>query len=128
MKSLFLPKSQRKIRDFPALPSTKLPGQKSLVFLVGILEESHSEFNWPLVTRCKQNTQQRKAACRPQYIRTRISYLKSSFILRTQLRDPHFFQKCCHFHQNQNKVSKNDNAFERNEDHVRNCILEMNEL
>ena len=29
--------------------------------------------------------------------------------------NPHFFQKCCYFHWNQNKVSKNDNTFERNE-------------
>ena len=42
----------------------------------------------------------------------------SSFILRTQLRDPHFFQKRCHFRWNQTKFSENDNAFERNEDRV----------
>ena len=44
------------------------------------------------------------------------------FILRTQLCDPHFFQKCCHFHWIQNKVSKNDKAFERNEDPVTGFI------
>ena len=38
------------------------------------------------------------------------------FILRSQWRDPHFFQKCCHFCWIQNKVSENDNTFERNED------------
>ena len=32
------------------------------------------------------------------------------------MHNPHFFQKCCHFRWNQNKVSKNDNTFERNED------------
>ena len=28
---------------------------------------------------------------------------------------PHFYQKCCNFCWNQNKVSENDNTFERNE-------------
>ena len=32
------------------------------------------------------------------------------------MHNPHFFQKCCHFRWNQNKVSENDNTFERNED------------
>ena len=32
------------------------------------------------------------------------------------MRNPHFFHKCCHFCWNQNKVSKNDNTYERNED------------
>ena len=32
------------------------------------------------------------------------------------MRNPHFFQKCFHFCWNQNKVSVNDNFFERNED------------
>ena len=41
------------------------------------------------------------------------------FILRTQLCDPHFFQKHGHFHWNQNKVSGNDNTFKRND-----CIFE----
>ena len=31
---------------------------------------------------------------------------------------PHFSQKRCHFRWNQNKVSENDNTFERNEDCV----------
>ena len=39
-------------------------------------------------------------------------------MLRTQLHDPHFFQKRCHFRWNQNNFCKNDNAFERNEDRV----------
>ena len=34
------------------------------------------------------------------------------------MRNPHFFQKCCHFCWNQNNVSENDNTFERNEDCV----------
>ena len=42
----------------------------------------------------------------------------SPFILRTQLRDPHFFQKRCHFCWLCFDFSKNDNAFERNEDRV----------
>ena len=37
-------------------------------------------------------------------------------MLRRQLRNPHFFQKCCHFRWNHNKVRENDNSFERNED------------
>ena len=53
MRSSFLLKSQPKITGISALPSNKLPGQKSFKFLVGILEETmtskiHSEFNWPL--------------------------------------------------------------------------------
>ena len=32
------------------------------------------------------------------------------------MRNPRFFQKCCHSRWNQNKVGENDNAFERNED------------
>ena len=53
MRSSFLPKCQPKITKIIALPSNKLPGQKSLKFLVGILGETmtswiHSEFNWPL--------------------------------------------------------------------------------
>ena len=36
--------------------------------------------------------------------------------MRRKLRNPHFFQKCCHFCWNQNKVSKNDKTVERNED------------
>ena len=38
------------------------------------------------------------------------------FFLKRQLRNPHFFQKCSHFHWNLNKVRENDNTFERNED------------
>ena len=54
MRSSFLPKCRPKITKISALPSSKLPGQKSLNFLVGILGETmtswiHSEFNWPLV-------------------------------------------------------------------------------
>jgi hypothetical protein len=50
MRSSFLPKSQPKITKIFALPSNKLPRQKSLKFLVGILEEMmtskiHSELN-----------------------------------------------------------------------------------
>ena len=53
MRSLFLPKCQPKIWRISALPSNKLPGHKSLKFLVGILGETmtssiHSEFNLPL--------------------------------------------------------------------------------
>ena len=32
------------------------------------------------------------------------------------MRNPHFFQKYCHFRWNQNQVSENYNTFERNED------------
>ena len=32
------------------------------------------------------------------------------------MRNPHFFQKSCHFLWNHNKISKNDNTYERNED------------
>ena len=39
-------------------------------------------------------------------------------ILRRQLRNPHFFKKCCHFFWNQNRVSKNDNTFERNRSNI----------
>ena len=39
--------------------------------------------------------------------------LRSSF---SQLHNSHFFQNCCHFCWNQNKVCKNGNAFKRNED------------
>ena len=39
--------------------------------------------------------------------------LRSSF---SQLHNSHFFQNCCHFCWNQNKVCENDNTFERNED------------
>ena len=54
MRSSFLPKCQPKIWRISALPSNKLPGQKSFKFLVGILGETmtskiHSECNWPLL-------------------------------------------------------------------------------
>ena len=39
MRSSFHPKYQPKILRISALPSNKLPGQKSLKFLVGILGE-----------------------------------------------------------------------------------------
>ena len=39
----------------------------------------------------------------------------SPFILRSQLRDPHFFQKCCHFQYNNKNMTT---LFERNEDRV----------
>ena len=38
--------------------------------------------------------------------------------LRTQLRDPHFFQKLCHFCWPCFEFSENDNTFERNEDRI----------
>ena len=40
----------------------------------------------------------------------------SSFILRRQLHNPHFLQKCCHFRWLCFDFRANDNTFERNED------------
>ena len=44
-------------------------------------------------------------------VRKKFTSLKS-----VHFRNPHLFQNCCHFYWNQNKVSKNDNTFERDED------------
>ena len=70
MRSSFLPKCQLKISRISALPSNKLPGQKSFKFLVGILGETmtsqiYSEFNWPLVV----------------YLTTKQGYLRLCLIL-----------------------------------------------
>ena len=100
------------------LPSNKLPGQKSLEFLVGILGETmtswiHSEFNWPLEGRFSSNCSAqfliflcyfiyKNTLCRSMYRNLefkcdfKIYFLQVLFMILSAMSTPKVFNLCEH--------------------------------